>query len=96
MVKQRRSKRKTAMPTRFSARKAARVQEDSEIYGMDYGVLPSGACVSARFVAVVVGLEAKQCGLSGGSISRCYPSLSLTHTHTHSFLLLACWLAMTD
>jgi len=51
MVKQRRSKRKTAMPTRFSARKAARVQEDSEIYGMDYGVLPSGACV--RVVCVL-------------------------------------------
>jgi len=92
MVKQRRSKRKTAMPTRFSARKAARVQEDSEIYGMDYGVLPSGACV----LCIAVGLEAKQCGVSGGSLSR-LDHLFLSLTLTNSFLLLAGLLAiLTD
>lgn len=38
----RRSKRKSIVATRFSARKQARQQEEAEIYGSDYGILPSG------------------------------------------------------
>lgn len=49
----RRSKRKQAVATRFSARKQARKQEDAEIYGQDYGVLPSGACVRSLLCACV-------------------------------------------
>ena len=42
MVKQRRSKRKVTTATRFSARKQAQIQQETALYGSDYGILPSG------------------------------------------------------
>lgn len=37
----RRSKRTTALAPRRSARKRARQDQDSKVYGQDYGILPS-------------------------------------------------------
>ena len=52
----RRSKRKSLVAIRCSARQQARQQQDAEIYGSDYGILPSGACVRLR-VSVGVGFS---------------------------------------
>lgn len=55
MVAARRSKRnsKTTVATRFSARQQARQQKDADIYGQDYGILPSGVCCCVVFLCVV-------------------------------------------
>ena len=45
----RRSKRKSLVAIRCSARQQARQQQDAEIYGSDYGILPSGASVFGVF-----------------------------------------------
>ena len=51
----RRSKRKSLVAIRCSARQQARQQQDAEIYGSDYGILPSGACFRVWRVSVGVG-----------------------------------------
>ena len=50
----RRSKRKSTVATRFSARKQARQQGDAEIYGSDYGILPSGGFGCSFVLALLV------------------------------------------
>ena len=58
VIMARRSKRKSIVATRFSARKQARQQGDAEIYGSDYGILPSGgfgcSFVLAYWLALLV------------------------------------------
>ena len=51
----RRSKRKSLVAIRCSARQQARQQQDAEIYGSDYGILPSGACFRVWRVCVLCG-----------------------------------------